>query len=145
MNAEKEIEEVVTMICKIRNWKIENAANFAIVLNNKKIHSILAFDSNATFAFAITVDDKAIGSIGVFRKENIHSLTAEMGYYSAEPYWGKGLGTSAVKQTCKFVFSNADIIRIFAEPFAQNAASCRIIEKAGLAKGRKDEVLWGGL
>lgn len=54
-----------------------------------------------------------------------------MGYYIAEPFWGKGLGTSAVKQTCEFIFAHTDIIRIFAEPFAYNTASCRILEKSG--------------
>ena len=54
-----------------------------------------------------------------------------MGYYVSEYYWGNGIGTSAVKQTCNYVFENTDIIRIFAEPFAHNAASCRILEKSG--------------
>lgn len=39
--------------------------------------------------------------------------------------------TNAVKQICKYVFANSDIIRIYAEPFAYNAASCRVLEKAG--------------
>jgi len=95
------------------------------------IDAMLRADKNATFAFAITVDDKAIGSIGVFRKDNIHSRTAEMGYYISELLWGQGLGTSAVKQTCKYIFENSDILRIFAEPFAYNAASRRILEKSG--------------
>ena len=90
-----------------------------------------AADSESTFSFAITVDDKAIGSIGAFRQSNIHSRTAEVGYYIAEPYWGQGIGTSAVKQLCEYVFQNTDIIRLFAEPFAHNAASCRILEKCG--------------
>ncbi|MBD5444795.1 MAG: GNAT family N-acetyltransferase, partial [Lachnospiraceae bacterium] len=68
---------------------------------------------------------------GVFRCDNIHFRTAEMGYYIGEPYWGKGLGTSAVKQACSYVFEHTDIIRIFAEPFAYNMASCRVLEKAG--------------
>ena len=33
--------------------------------------------------------------------------------------------------TCDHVFENSDIIRIFAEPFAYNTASCRVLEKAG--------------
>ena len=49
--------------------------------------------------FAIAADDTVVCSIGVFRCDNIHSRTAEMGYYIGEPYWGKGLATSAVKQT----------------------------------------------
>ena len=95
------------------------------------IVSMLSADKTKTFAFAITVNDIAIGSIGVFRCGNIHSRTAEMGYYVGEPYWGKGFATSAVKQTCKYIFDNTDIIRIFAEPFAYNTASCHVLEKAG--------------
>ena len=115
------------MECLIRSWKIEDAADLAAALNNKKIHdnlrdglpypytqkdaadfitAMLQADKNATYAFAITVDDKVIGSIGVFRKDNIHVRTAEMGYYIAEPFWGKGLGTSAVKQTCAYIFEH---------------------------------------
>lgn len=54
-----------------------------------------------------------------------------MGYYIGEPYWGQGFGTSAVKQVCNYIFANTDIIRIFAEPFAYNTTSCRVLEKAG--------------
>ena len=72
-----------------------------------------------------------IGSIGVFRQQNIHRQTAEMGYYIAEEYWGKGIMTDAVKQICNYVFKNSDILRIYAEPFAYNTGSCRVLEKAG--------------
>lgn len=140
------------MECKIRSWRLEDAKDLAEALNNKKIldnlrdglpypytvedakafiSAMLNADKNQTYAFAITVDDKAIGSIGVFRKDNIHSKTAEMGYYIAEKYWGQGIGTRAVKLVCNYIFENTDIIRIFAEPFAYNIASCRILEKAG--------------
>ena len=72
-----------------------------------------------------------IGSIGVFRQEKIHKQTAELGYYIAQEYWGKGIMTEAVKQICAYVFGSSDIIRIYAEPFAHNNASCRVLEKAG--------------
>lgn len=140
------------MECQIRQWKIEDAADLATCLSNENIQSnlrdglpypytesdareyieaMLNSDKNTTFAFAITVEEKVIGSIGVFRKENIHSRTAEVGYYIAEPFWGKGFGTGAVRQICSFIFNHTDIIRIFAEPFANNSASCRILEKSG--------------
>ena len=92
---------------------------------------MLSADENETFAFAIVSDNKVIGSIGVFRQENIHRQTAELGYCIAEEYWGKGIMTDAVKQICKYVFDKSDIIRIYAEPFAYNTASCRVLEKAG--------------
>ena len=140
------------MECRLREWRIEDAARLAEMLNNRNIlnnlrdglpypytetdaeeyiNSMLMADKNKTFAFAITVDDKVVGSIGVFRCDNIHSRTAEMGYYIGEPYWGCGLGTSAVTQVRTYIFENTDIIRIFAEPFAYNTASCRVLEKAG--------------
>ncbi len=140
------------MICKIRKWELSDAKDLAAALSNTKvmenlrdglpypytekdgtdfISAILSADQNDTFAFAITVNDKVIGSIGAFRQENIHRQTAEMGYYIAEEYWGKGIMTEAVKQLCASVFENSDIIRIFAEPFAHNTGSCRVLEKAG--------------
>ncbi len=140
------------MECSLRNWRIEDASDLAVTLNNRNIlqnlrdglpfpyteqdatefiAAMLGADKNGTFAFAITVEDRVVGSIGVFRKDNIHFRTGEMGYYLAEPFWGKGIGTSAVKQMCEYIFQNTDIIRIFAEPFAYNTASCRVLEKAG--------------
>ena len=121
------------MVCKIRKWKLSDAAALAVAISNKKIlnnlrdglpypytekdgadfiSDMLSANEDETFAFAITVDNKVIGNIGVFRQENIHRQTA-------------------VKQICEYVFSNSDIIRIYAEPFAYNTASCRVLEKAG--------------
>lgn len=140
------------MLCKIRKWELSDAADLALALSNKKIQdnlrdglpypytekdatdyisAMISADENETFAFAITIDSKVIGSIGIFRQGNIHRQTAELGYYIAEEYWGKGIMTEAVKQICSYVFDKSDIIRIYAEPFAYNAASCRVLEKAG--------------
>ena len=137
---------------QIRKWNMIDAPNLAELLNNKKIMdnlrdglpypytvkdaedyitAMLSANPENTYAFAITLDEKVVGSIGVFRCENIHFQTAEMGYYIGEPYWGKGIMTTAVKQTCQYIFEHTDIIRIFAEPFHNNTASCRVLEKAG--------------
>lgn len=138
----------------LRPWKIENAPNLAAAINNKKvpdnlrdgipfpytekdaaefINATLAAEKDSQYSFAILFDGQVIGSIGVFRKENVHRLTAEMGYYINELYWGKGIMTEAVKQMCAYVFANTDIVRIFAEPYAHNDASCRVLEKAGFS------------
>jgi RimJ/RimL family protein N-acetyltransferase len=45
--------------------------------------------------------------------------------------WGKRIGTIAVKEACNYIFRNTDILRISAVPFANNTASCHILEKAG--------------
>ena len=140
------------MTCVIRKWALSDAKDLAAALSNKKVQdnlrdglpfpyteqdgadfisAMLAADENEVFAFAITADGKAVGSIGAFRQGNIHSRSAELGYYIGEDYWGKGITTQAVRQICAYVFENSDMIRIYAEPFAHNAASCRVLEKAG--------------
>lgn len=140
------------MVCKIRKWRPSDAAELAKVLSDKEIldnlrdglpypyteqdgaafiSAMLAADERETFAFAVTVQDKAVGSIGVFRQGNVHRRTAELGYYIAKEYRGKGMMTEAVRQVCTYVFDNSDILRIYAEPFSYNTASCRVLEKAG--------------
>ena len=140
------------MKCRIRKWELSDAKDLAVALSNKKVQdnlrdglpypyteqdgkefisAMLSADESETFAFAITVDNMVIGSIGIFRQGNIHRQTAELGYYIAEEYWGKGIMTEAVKQICAYVFAKSDIIRIYAEPFAYNIASCRVLEKVG--------------
>ena len=140
------------MNIKIRKWYIEDAGNLAAALSNKKvldnlrdgmpypytekdaedyINAMLNSDPNSTFAYAVEVDGAAVGSIGAFRQGNIHFRTAELGYYLDERYWGKGVMTEAVRQLCEKIFDETDILRIYAEPFADNIGSRRVLEKAG--------------
>jgi RimJ/RimL family protein N-acetyltransferase len=95
------------------------------------INMTATVDKNKAIIFAICYDDKAIGNIGVYRREGQHRLTAELGYYIGESYWGKGIMAIAIKQMCDFIFQNTDIVRIFAEPFITNPPSARVLEKAG--------------
>ena len=136
----------------LRRWRLSDAKDLAATLNNEKIlnnlrdglpfpyteqdacdyiSAMLSSDENNTFAYAITIDDRAVGSIGAFRKENIHRQTAELGYYLAEEYWGQGLMTRAIRQLCGIIFDTTDILRIYAEPFAYNIGSRRALEKSG--------------
>lgn len=140
------------MLCELRKWRLEDAGELASMLSDKRVQdnlrdglpypyteqdgrdyitAMLSADENSTFAFAIIYEGKVIGSIGAFRQGNIHRRTAELGYYIGADYWGKGIMTEAVKQLCSYIFENTDIIRIFAEPFAYNKGSCRVLEKAG--------------
>lgn len=140
------------MAVRLRAWTLADAPALAKLINNKKVQdnlrdglpfpygeedakvflsAVLASDPDQNLAFAIEADGKLIGSISATRCANIHFRTAELGYYLGEPYWGKGFATEAVRQICDYIYRNTDIIRIFAEPFAYNTASCRVLEKAG--------------
>ena len=140
------------MTCQIRKWRLSDAGDLAAALSNRKVQdnlrdglpypyterdgeeyisSVLSGDENDIFAFAIVAEGHVVGSIGAFRQKNIHWQTAELGYYLAEPYWGKGLMTQAVRQICEIIFARGDIIRIYAEPFSDNLGSRGVLEKAG--------------
>ncbi len=80
---------------------------------------------------AIEVNGEAAGGIGIHPLADIMCKNAEMGYWLAEPYWGKGIITNAIKQMVEYGFRNWDINRIFARPFGTNIGSQRALEKAG--------------
>lgn len=80
---------------------------------------------------AILVDGALAGSIGIFVQEDVYRRSAELGYWLGVPWWGKGVMTEAVRTICRQAFQTFDIVRIYAEPFARNAGSCRVLEKAG--------------
>jgi RimJ/RimL family protein N-acetyltransferase len=137
---------------RIRPWAIEDAPDLAHAINNPSvlknlrdgipypytvsdaeafIRGMLDAEPERVYAWAIEVDGRVAGSIAAFRQGNIHRCTAEMGYYVGEEFWGRGVASRAVYAACNWVFTHTDILRIFAEPFATNGASCRVLEKAG--------------
>lgn len=136
----------------LRQWRTDDAADLASTISNKKVQdnlrdgfpdpytradaaafitSVLDAPSGSQYVWAIQRDGKAVGSLGLHRMDNIHRLTAELGYYIDEQYWGKGIVAEAVREACDFAFRDTDIVRIFAEPFSRNVASCRVLEKVG--------------
>ena len=82
---------------------------------------------------AIVISGEAIGSISISRGTDVYRKSAEIGYWLGRPFWGKGVMTEAGRRMCREVFAAWDIVRIHAEAFARNAASRRVLEKAGFA------------
>ena len=131
------------MQVNIRQWRLSDAEDLAEALNDPSVLNNLrdglpypytVSDAEEFISAMLSADGKTVGSIGVFRQGNIHCRTAETGYYINRKFWGQGVATAAVRKACEYVFENSDIIRIFAEPFADNAASCRVLEKSGFTQ-----------
>ncbi|MCU0433483.1 MAG: GNAT family N-acetyltransferase [Bacteroidia bacterium] len=81
---------------------------------------------------AITINDEFIGSIGLHFQQDIFFRNAELGYWVAEPFWGRGIATSAIKQITAYGFEHwPHLDRVFARPFGSNIGSQRALEKAG--------------
>lgn len=136
----------------LREWKTEDTSSIAAVANNPKIAKNLrnAFPHPYVFADAlyfvneciqnegkrqitraIEVDKRAVGSIGIFLMSDVYEKSGELGYWLAEDYWRQGIMSRAVQMICREAFAKFDIVRIFAEPFADNAGSRGVLEKAG--------------
>jgi [ribosomal protein S5]-alanine N-acetyltransferase len=87
--------------------------------------------------FAIAASEELIGGIGISLQSDVHRLSAELGYWLGEPYWGRGIITESLKLFTDFAFANYRLMRIFAEPYAENLGSNRALEKAGfVCEGR---------
>jgi Acetyltransferases, including N-acetylases of ribosomal proteins len=93
----------------------------------------LANDEHASCMRAICVGGDAVGGIGITLGSDVYRKRAELGYWLAEPYWGRGIMPRAVREMCAYAFQTYGLVRIFATPYAYNAASCRVLEKAGFA------------
>jgi RimJ/RimL family protein N-acetyltransferase len=76
-------------------------------------------------------DGYLIGGIGYHNLEVGKSHRAEIGYWLAEPYWGKGIMTEVVKKVSHFGFAELGLIRITANVFDFNAGSAKVLEKSG--------------
>ena len=95
------------------------------------IQSCMAADEGQAIFRAISVNGQAVGSIALTRGTDVYRLSAELGYWLGREFWGRGIMPAAVEELCRLGFHRWDIVRIFAEPYAHNAASRRVLEKAG--------------
>lgn len=134
----------------LRDWRPADAPALARHADNVKIwanlrdafpHPYSLEDARAFIArvtavkpgtmFAIADKEEAIGGIGLMPGQDVHRYTAEMGYWLAEQFWGRGIMTLAVRVLVDYAFTELKLQRIFAEPFTTNPASARVLEKAG--------------
>lgn len=137
----------------LRPWSVGDARELALIADNKKISdnlrdgfpypyslkdarnwlNIIIPENVPPRFFAITIDRQLVGSIGIVSKSDIYRKNFEIGYFLAEEYWGKGIATKAIKAATTYAFKDFDIVRVYAEPFSDNAGSRRALEKAGFS------------
>lgn len=84
--------------------------------------------------WAISVEGRGVGGIGLEVGQDVERVSAEVGYWLGEPFWGRGIATAALDAVTARAFRLFDLSRIFAVPFAGNAASIRVLEKAGYVR-----------
>jgi RimJ/RimL family protein N-acetyltransferase len=82
-------------------------------------------------SFGIVVDGEAAGTVTLMPGEDIARHTSEIGYWLGRRFRGRGVVTDAVRAATGYAFAELGMHRVFAVPFARNAASSRVLEKAG--------------
>lgn len=58
---------------------------------------------------------------------------AELGYVLAREHWGRGLMPEAVRRVIRYCFEQLNLDRVEARCIAENSASARVMEKAGMS------------
>lgn len=84
--------------------------------------------------WAIEVNGEAAGGIGVELHGDVERVSAEVGYWLGEVHWGRGIVTEALGAITAEAFKRYAITRLYAVPFADHAASMRVLEKAGYVR-----------
>ena len=136
--------------CLVRSWRLGDADAIARHANNHKIwlnlrdafpypytvHDAREFikslkNHNPETTFTIAVNGEAAGSVGFVLRQDVERVSAEIGYWLAEPFWGRGIATEALVAMTDYAIATHKLTRLYALPFAWNGASCRVLEKAG--------------
>ena len=134
----------------LRNWRVGDEPSLVHHANNRKIwrnvrdrfpHPYRLEDAVwwISFAnserpvvnFAIDVEGAAVGGIGLILRDDVYRLSAEIGYWLGEEYWGRGIASRAARALTDYAFEQFGLCRIYAEVFEWNPASMRVLEKAG--------------
>ena len=136
--------------CEVRGFKECDAGSIAALANNRKIwlnlrdafpHPYHLRDAQQFIKMASTLEpqriftialaDKAVGAIGFNPGKDVECISAEIGYWLGEPYWGRGIMTEVLQAVTKYAMQKFSLTRMFALPFQWNVASFRVLEKAG--------------
>jgi RimJ/RimL family protein N-acetyltransferase len=136
--------------CAIRSWRTSDLDSLVAHANNRNIwinvrdrfpHPYTSRDGRAFLkytreqrpetAFAIAVNGEAVGGIGFQLQGDVERVSAEIGYWVGEPFWGRGIATEALVAVTGYAIATHGLTRVYALPFAWNTGSCRVLEKAG--------------
>lgn len=84
--------------------------------------------------YAIDIDGEAVGGIGYHRQVDVYRHNAYVGYWLSEEHWGKGIMTASLRRLVDIVFTETELLRLFAGTFAPNLNSQKVLEKNGFVR-----------
>jgi len=137
----------------LRPLQKKDKTPMASLLNNKKIcdnlRDLIPFpytekdavffinamkDGDPVTVLAMEYNDAFCGVISLVPQKDVYSKGAEIGYWLGEPFWNKGIVTTAVRLMTEYGFQQLGFSRLFAGVFEYNPASMKVLEKNGYKK-----------
>jgi [ribosomal protein S5]-alanine N-acetyltransferase len=139
--------------CTLRDWRLDDVESLAKHANNRRVSINLrdrfpypyriedarnfierAINDRQEKSHCIEIDGFAVGGIGITIGEDVYRLSAEMGYWLAEEFWGQGIMSEVVPAFVNYCFEKFSLKRIYATTYSNNVASARVLEKAGFLR-----------
>ena len=81
--------------------------------------------------WAIAYEDQVVGGCGIHQQAGQFRCNAEIGYWLAEPHWGRGIVTQVARVLTARALTRPEITRVYAPIHGHNRASMRVVEKSG--------------
>ena len=113
-------------VLKYEDWKVHENVNYT-----RGFISYLTGDykSEQTYCWGMQLGEELIGLVMVV---NVQEWDGIIAYYLNRSCWSKGYATEAVMAAMDFMFTEVGVERISASYVIQNAASGRVLQKAGM-------------
>ncbi len=144
----EELPELITKRLKLRKIELGDVSSLLKYANNKNISDqifnipfpyqeedaiyrlnfvLQGFKNKERYVFAITLKDSKefIGEIDLHLDKANNS--AQLGYWIAEPFWGKGIATEATSEILKFGFEKLNLSKIYATHYTENKTSGKVM------------------
>ena len=100
------------------------------------------FNAEGMWAVIWKESGEAIGCMGYLPASasnlKIAEDQAEVGYWIARPYWGKGICTEALRMVINYCFKEKGFTMLWGDYFPSNPASGRVMEKCGFVDTGKE-------
>jgi ribosomal-protein-alanine N-acetyltransferase len=84
--------------------------------------------------WAIEVDGALAGGIGLTVGELEHAGNVAIGYWLSKRFWGRGIASDALRALTAHALATLRPRRMWANVMGANAASARVLEKAGYVR-----------
>jgi [ribosomal protein S5]-alanine N-acetyltransferase len=140
-------------LCTLRPWRLDDVDALAALANDPDVvryvgHSFpspytrqdaesyvrLQLDAPEVTNWAIEVDGALAGGIGITPGVRERAGSVMIGYWLGKRFWGRGVASDAVRALTAHTVAALRPRRLWAFVNAANAASARVLEKAGYVR-----------